>query len=79
MVNGNTLTELNILFRGFFKNEELVIDDETTADDIEAWDSLNHMELISAVEKRFEITFDFNEIMEFEKVGDMVIAIQTKL
>lgn len=79
MVNGNTLTELNILFRSFFKNEELLIDYETTADDIEAWDSLIHMELISAVEARFKITFDFNEIMEFEKVGDMVKSIQSKL
>lgn len=65
--------------KGFFKNEKLQISPKTTAHDIEEWDSLNHMSLISEVEKQFNIQFDFFEVMDFENIGELVDNIQSKL
>lgn len=78
MVTISTLTHLNILFREFFKNQSLELTTQTTANDIEEWDSLNHMELIAEIEKQFSLTFDFNEVISLENVGDLIKAIQNK-
>ncbi len=67
------LQELNQLFCGFFKNKNLVITGETTAHDISDWDSFSHMELMSKIEEHFELQIPFSVIMEFNKVGDIVI------
>lgn len=65
--------------KNFFKKEELFITTDTTATDIEEWDSLNHMGLIRAIESKFKIEFDFFEIMDFENIGELVKSIQQKL
>ena len=52
---------------------------DTTAKDIDAWDSLNHMNLISEVEKAFNLQFDFFEVMDFENIGELVQSIQNKM
>ncbi|MCM5528439.1 acyl carrier protein [Parasegetibacter sp. NRK P23] len=56
----------------------LSVTTETTADQVEGWDSLTHMSIISEVERVFNIEFRFNEIMKMEKVGDMVDIIAEK-
>ena len=48
--------QLEKVFKSFFKNEALAISKTTTTEDIESWDSLNHMSLIAEIEKEFEIT-----------------------
>lgn len=63
----------------FFKDENLIISMDTTAKDIDAWDSLNHMNLISEVEKAFNLQFDFFEVMDFENIGELVQSIQNKM
>lgn len=65
--------------KSFFKEDALIITESTTAIDVDAWDSLNHMQFISAVEKQFQIEFDFFEIMDLENVGELVNAISNKL
>ena len=52
-----------------FDNDELVISDSTTADDIEAWDSLEHISLIAAVEKAFKMRFTMKEVSGMKNVG----------
>ena len=63
----------------FFNLTDLTISENTTAKDIDAWDSLNHMSLIREVEEKFNIQFDFFDVMEFENVGELVKSIQNKI
>ena len=65
--------------KSFFKNDSVVVSKETTANDIEEWDSLNHMNFISEVEKHFNIQFEFFEIMDLENVGELIESILQKL
>jgi acyl carrier protein len=75
----NILKELETVFKHFFKNDLIILNNETVADDIEYWDSLTHIELINTIEKQFNITFTFNEVLSFETVGEMVNCIQNHL
>lgn len=74
----NISIKLEKVFKSFFKNEVLTISKATTTEDIENWDSLNHMSLIAEIEKEFEITFDFYEVMDFENVGELIKNITNK-
>jgi acyl carrier protein len=60
-------------------NDSIVLNKETTADDIEEWDSLTHVQLIVAIEKHFDIRFTTTEIQNFRNVGDMCETIKAKL
>lgn len=71
--------KLTAIFREVFDYPELEISPEMTADDIEEWDSMTHINLILMVEMRFDIEFDQKEVMRFENVGDLAEAIQSKL
>lgn len=57
---------------------ETIIDQETNAADLKQWDSMNHVQLIAAVEKEFNITFDIMEIIGIAKFGDFVDLIEKK-
>ncbi len=69
---------LQNVFRLVFQDTNLIIHSSTTANDIKMWDSLTHVELIAAVESEFNIVFSFNEVMQFNTVGDMLNVIETK-
>ncbi len=71
--------DLQDIFRDVFFDDELVITDEMTADDVEDWDSLSHMELIAAIEKKFAIRFTTEEIMGAKNVGEFITFIQNKI
>jgi acyl carrier protein len=70
---------LNEVFRELFADDGIVLKPETTADDIEGWDSFNHLNIIVAVESRFGIRLNTREIEGLTNVGDMVRLIQAKL
>lgn len=72
----NKLTEI---FREVFDNPGINLAPETTADDIEEWDSLTHINLILMVELRFNIEFSQKELMGFRNVGQMAACIKGKL
>lgn len=69
---------LQQVFRNVFQKDDLLITPATSAKDIRMWDSLTHLELIAAVEEEFRIKFSFNEVMQFNTVGDMIVAIGKK-
>ncbi len=69
---------LNEVFREFFDDEEIYLDADTTADDIEDWDSLNHITLMSAVEDEFGIRFTMGEVSGMKNVGEMVEIIKSR-
>lgn len=67
------------IFRDIFDDEELVITDKTNADDIDDWDSLAQIRLTVAIEKKFDIKFNFGELASLHNVGDMLELILNKL
>ena len=71
--------QLNEVFQDVFDDEDITVNDETTADDIEDWDSLEHINLIVAVEKKFGIKFNMGEVNKFNNVGEMVDTIMTRI
>ena len=73
------LNRLNVVISDFFKKEKLAITLTTTANDIEEWDSLNHMNLIRTIEEEFNIEFEFFEVMDFENIGELVKSIEQKM
>lgn len=75
----NLLAEVNIIFRDVLENDTLQINMETSAQNIENWDSLNHVMLIAAIENKFDISFELDEMIEFKNVGDILNAIKSKV
>jgi len=74
-----TLEELNGIFKEVFDDDELVVNQATTANDVDGWDSLSHVNLIVAIEGRFKIRFSHKELLSFKNVGDMVKCIEMKV
>jgi acyl carrier protein len=70
--------ELTALFQEVFENPALVVKPETTARDIESWDSLMHIQLVVAIERKFGIRFETGEIEQLQNVGDMAGLIAKK-
>lgn len=66
---------LNEVFRDVFDDESISVVAHTTADDIEDWDSLEHIRLIAAVEQRFGLRFKMGEVSSMKNVGEMVAII----
>jgi acyl carrier protein len=73
------LAEMTRIFREVLNNDSVQLKNETTAADIEEWDSLNHIELVVALEKHFKIKFNFAELQKFKNVGEMCASIVAKL
>lgn len=78
MEKNQILADVQEIFRDVLDNEEIEINFETVADDVEEWDSLSHIQLIVAIEKHFHIKFNSKELMEWKSVGDMIECINTK-
>ena len=66
------------IFRDIFDEDNLIINNTTSSDEIEDWDSLNHINLVSAIEKEFKIKFAFGELVTMKDVGTMIDIILIK-
>ena len=71
-------SRLNKVFRDVFDDDSISVTPKTTADDIEDWDSLEHITLISAVEREFRMKFKMGEISGMKNVGEMASIIATR-
>ncbi len=78
MEKSQILDEVQAIFRDVLDNEDIVLASETTADDIEEWDSLTHIQLIVAIEKHFKIRFTSREILSWQNVGQLIDSIAAK-
>lgn len=71
--------KLTEIFRDVMDNDEIVLEENTTAQDIEEWDSLAHVQLIEKIESVFGLKFSAKEMMSWEDVGEFVDSIAEKL
>jgi len=71
-------SQLNEIFIDVLDLDEVELTDKTSANDIEEWDSLSHIQLIVAIEKSFGIKFTSLEIMKWRNVGELVDSILSR-
>lgn len=69
---------LQEIFRDLFEDDEIVLFDEMTADDVEEWDSLTHIQLIAMVQDEFSVKFTVSEILKLNNVGEFLKLIASK-
>jgi acyl carrier protein len=72
------LKKVNDIFIDTLDNEDITLTYETTAKDVDDWDSLNHIQLVVAIERYFKIRFTSQEIQSWNNVGEMLDCISAK-
>lgn len=78
MKHDYVMKELNRIFCEVFDNDELIIFEYTTTKDIDDWDSLAQITLLSEIQKSFKIKFDLQDVATLQDVGEIVDLIITK-
>lgn len=79
-MNRNEIVErLTVIFRKVFNDSSIIITDTLSAEDVDTWDSLSHMLMISEVEKEFGVKFKLKDLNKMKQVGDLVSLIETRL
>ncbi|MEE3499199.1 MAG: acyl carrier protein [Ruminococcus bromii] len=76
MSRDEIFTRLNEVFQDVFGDDDITVTDETTAADVEGWDSLRHITLLAAVEDEFDIEFSMGQTVKMKNVGEMVDYIE---
>lgn len=79
MERNTMIREINDIFIDILDDESIVLNESTQADDVDEWDSLNHIQLVVAIEKHFKIRFTSKEIQSWNNVGEMMDCIEGKL
>jgi len=74
-----TAETLNQIFCMVFDDDTIRIHSATTANDVDGWDSLSHVNLITTIEARFNIRFTQKELLKQRNVGDLMADIERKL
>mgnify|MGYP003425355358 CR=1 FL=1 len=78
MTESKIISELNEIFRDLFDDDDIEVTRKTTADDIDDWDSLEHINLIGAVERKYKIRFTMKEVSSMKNVGEMIDIIMER-
>ncbi len=79
MNHSQLFEKLTKIFHEVFANPNLVLSETLTANDVDSWDSLTHMILITEIETAFAVKFKLKELNKMKNVGDLVEIITTKL
>ena len=79
MDKSEILQTVNSIFIEVLDNEDIVLTNSTVADDVAGWDSLVHIQLVVAIEKKFRIRFKSQEIQNWDNVGQMIDSIEARL
>lgn len=74
----SVIKQLEPIFHQVFDDDSIVLEPEMTADDVDGWDSLSHVNLIVAIETKFKIRFSQKELLTFRCVGDLVNSVAAK-
>lgn len=78
MMNDALWNDLTTIFRESLDNDALTLTESTTASDVEGWDSITHVLIVVAVEKKFKVKFTAGEIQKLKNVGDLAALIRSK-
>lgn len=78
-MNSSIKEKLQDIFRDVFGDDKIQLSEEMSAQDIEGWDSLQHILILAAVQDEFGISFDVDEIMNINNIGDMIKSIEGKI
>lgn len=78
MERAEIISQLNDIFEDIIDEGPVSLTDKTTTNDVDGWDSLAHIQLIVAIEKRFDIKFTSDEITSWKDVGEVIDCILTK-
>ena len=79
MTHEEIMEKITVIFREVFDDSSLVITDATNSEDIEDWDSLEHITLVVSMEREFDMKFDLKEVNKLANVGEMADLIASKL
>lgn len=79
MERSEILKRVEEIFREELGQNTLVLTEETTAEDVDGWDSLSHVQLVAVLEDAFGIEFSSREILSWDNVGDLISSIQKKI
>ena len=72
------LKKIEEVLQVVFEDETLIVDEKTSANDVEGWDSMHHIVILSMLEEKFGINFEIDEIISIQCVGDMCDIIRNK-
>lgn len=79
MTREEVFETLNEVFRDVFDEPSIVVNENTTSEDIEDWDSLEHINLIAAVEQEFGVKFHMGQVVTMKNVGEMADIILSQV
>ncbi len=79
MTDPEIYDELNAVFRQVLEDDTIQLTPDTTADDVEGWDSMNHIFIVVELEKRFGVKFQAAEMEELKNVGELAALVKQKL
>ena len=79
MSKQEVMQKLQEIFREVFDDDTIEINENTTANDIDEWDSLEHITLIGTVEKSFKMRFKMKEVSSMKNVGEMAEIILERI
>ena len=71
--------QITAIFKDVLDNDDIILTDATTAQDVEDWDSLNHIQLVVGIEKHFKIRFTSKEIHSWQNVGELINSVAEKV
>jgi acyl carrier protein len=71
--------QIEEIFRQVLKNDKLRLDDNMSNKDVEGWDSLAQVELISQIEQHFDIEFTLKDLPRLSSVGSIILLVQEKI
>jgi acyl carrier protein len=79
MEKSEILNEVNLIFQEVLDDQNIIINYDSSSENVDDWDSLAHIQLIVAIEKKFKVKFTAKEMVEWKNVGEMIENILNKI
>jgi acyl carrier protein len=79
MINAEILNTITSIMREVLELPTLEVTTETSASDVDEWDSMTHIQIIAAIEGKYKVRFALGELQALKNVGDMIGLIEKKL